>query len=65
MEDSGAMTPVSHDSFVQAMAHAAEHHQIEMWRAAETVRSHVQQPEERAALLDCLGLTDLARPAGL
>jgi hypothetical protein len=58
------MTPAAPSLFDLSMARAAEHHQIEMWRAAETVRSHVQ-PADREELLDCLGLTDVVRPAGL
>jgi hypothetical protein len=58
------MTPAAPSAFDLSMARAAEHHQIEMWRAAETVRTHVQ-PAEHAELLDCLGLSDVRRPAGL
>jgi hypothetical protein len=58
------MTHPASSSFDQSMARAAEHHQSEMWRAAQTVRSHVQHPGEQEDVLDCLGLRDVARPAG-
>lgn len=58
------MTHAAPSAFDLSMARAAEHHQIEMWRAAETVRSHAQAAEHQE-LLECLGLTDVRRPAGL
>lgn len=58
------MTHAVPSAFDVSIARAAEHHQIEMWRAAQTVRSHVQ-PDEREDLLDCLGLTGVLRPEGL
>jgi hypothetical protein len=64
MQESGVMTHPAPSSFDQSMARAAQHHHVEMWRAAQTVRSHVQHPTERADLLDCLGLTDVTRPTG-
>ena len=59
------MTHAAPSPFDASMARAAEHHQIEMWRAAQTVRAHVPHPDERDDLLDCLGLSDVARPADL
>lgn len=59
------MTHPAFNSFDQSMARAAQHHEFEMWRAAQTVRAHVQHAGDRQDLLDCLGLTDAARPTGL
>jgi hypothetical protein len=58
------MTQAAPSAFDLSRARAAEHHQLEMWRAAQTVLSHVQ-PAERQELLECLGLSDVLRPAGL
>lgn len=58
------MTHAAPSAFDLSMARAAEHHQREMWRAAQTVRAHVQ-PADHEELLDCLGLSDVLRPAGL
>lgn len=49
----------------EKLADAAESHHVEMWRAAETVRSRVQDDAGRDELLGCLGLLDVPRPQGL
>lgn len=57
------MAPSTQSSFSEVSERLAQHHELEMWRAAQTVRAHVA-PEGLAAMLDCLGLTDAARPPG-
>lgn len=41
------------------LADNAEHHRIEMLRAARTVRISVSDPAAQEELLECLGLLDL------
>lgn len=43
----------------QKMTDTAEHHRVEMWRAARTVRFNVPDPAARQEVLACLGLLDL------
>jgi hypothetical protein len=64
-EESGGMTAPSPLSFTDALALSGRQQQLQMWRAAQTVRSHVTQPQARQDLLECLGLTDVERPKGL
>jgi hypothetical protein len=59
------MTDAAGTTFTDAMARTARHHELEMWHAAQTVRSHVPSDEGRDDLLDCLGLSDVQRPEGL
>lgn len=59
------MTHAVPSSFDDSMARAAQHHQVQMWRAAQTVKSHVLPRDGREDLLDCLGLTDVVRPEGV
>lgn len=55
------MVPSSQSSFSESSERLAQHQELQMWRAAQTVRAHVA-PEGLAAMLDCLGLTDASRP---
>lgn len=59
------MTNEAPSLFEDSMARATRHHELEMWRASQTVVSHVPPHEGRQELLDCLGLTDVVRPAHL
>lgn len=59
------MTDSAQASFNDNLERAAEHQQLQMWRAAQIVKSHVSPKQDRADVLDCLGLTDVERPAGL
>ncbi|MCW2666341.1 MAG: hypothetical protein JWN57_1303 [Frankiales bacterium] len=58
------MTPLPARSNEQRLADAADSRDVEMWRAAQTVRGRVQDENGRQELLACLGLLDAARPAG-
>jgi hypothetical protein len=40
----------------------AEFHELQMWRAAETVRRRTPEGADRDELLECLGLTDAQAP---
>lgn len=46
----------------QRLADAVDLHQVQMRRAAATVRAHVTEPGAREELLECLGLSDVAQP---
>jgi hypothetical protein len=59
------MTPAAPTSFEASMALATRHQQLQMWRAAQTVSSHIPVREDRQEVLDCLGLSDVVRPADL
>lgn len=48
----------------QKLAAAAEVQQLQMWRAAQTVRACVPDEADRDELLACLGLLDVVTPAG-
>ena len=48
----------------EKLADAAQSHHLEMWRAAQTVRSRVTDAAGRDELLGCLGLLDVDRPEG-
>ncbi|MCW2622884.1 MAG: hypothetical protein JWL64_2486 [Frankiales bacterium] len=48
----------------EVMAKTTEHHELQRWRAAKTVRSHVSPAQGQDALLECLGLQDLVPPPG-
>ncbi len=56
------LSPVASNE--QRLAEAADSRELEMWRAAQTVRGRVSDEGGRQELLDCLGLLDAARPAG-
>lgn len=58
------MTPATRPSYDAILAAAAQSHQLEMWRAAQTVRTHVAPDQGQDALLECLGLLDVTRPSG-
>ncbi len=58
------MAPLLLPSNDQKLAAAAELQQVQMWQAAQTVRSRVPDQEGREELLACLGLSDVVRPAG-
>jgi hypothetical protein len=59
------MTDAVRPTHTQVIAAAAEQHEVQMWRAAQTVRSHVSVEQGQEAMLDCLGLQDVVRPSGL
>lgn len=56
------MTDAARPFFADSIARAQQQQQLQMWRAAETVRSHVPLHQGREDLLECLGLTDVERP---
>jgi hypothetical protein len=58
------MTSSSQSFFSESLQRSADQHQLQMWRAAQTVRAHVAGKDELEAMLDCLGLADAERPAG-
>lgn len=43
----------------------AEFHELQMWRAAETVRRRTPEGAGREELLECLGLTDAQAPSSV
>ena len=57
------MTSAVRPSFDEAIAAAADLQEVQRWRAAQTVRAHVLQGAGRDDVLDCLGLTDVVKPA--
>jgi hypothetical protein len=59
------MTSSGTPSFSDAVLHAEQHQQVQMWHAMQVVNSHVAVEDQRQEVLDCLGLTDVVRPAGL
>ena len=61
-EDSGGMTSSEQTPFNDALVIAAQHQEMQMWRAAQLVKSHVPARKGRADVLECLGLTDVVRP---
>jgi hypothetical protein len=61
--DSGAMSPSSQSFFSESLERSAHLHELEMWRAAQTVRAHVAVQDGLASMLDCLGLSDAQPPA--
>jgi hypothetical protein len=58
-----APTAAPRPSHAQNLAAAASAEQVQMWKAAQTVRLHVSVEDGRDTLLDCLGLLDVAAPA--
>lgn len=58
------MAPSVHTPSSEAGERLARHHELEMWRAAQTVRAHVTG-EGLESMLDCLGLSEVQRPAAL
>jgi hypothetical protein len=57
------MTPTSQSFFSESLERTAHLHELEMWRAAQTVRAHVAANDGLASMLDCLGLSDAQQPA--
>ena len=51
----------THDAVIAA---TLQHHELERWRAAQTVRAHIAVDDGQDAMLDCLGLLDLVPPRG-
>jgi hypothetical protein len=58
------MTDTVRPTYRESAAAAAAQQELQMWLAAQTVRSHVSPDQGQAAMLECLGLEDVARPAG-
>jgi len=56
------MTSPATQTYSQSFAQQGQAHDVEMWRAAETVRARVSDPEGRHELLGALGLLDVRRP---
>lgn len=56
------MTPSSQSFFSESVERAAQQQQVQMWRAAQTVRAHVAAEDGLDSMLDCLGLADAKRP---
>lgn len=59
------MTTTARPTHTEALAANAEAHEVQRWRAAQTVRSHVSPAQGQDEMLDCLGLLDLTPPASL
>ena len=59
------MTPITPTTYLQSITKAEQAHDVEMWRAAQTVRARVSDPAGRDELLGALGLLEAVRPAGL
>jgi hypothetical protein len=57
------MTDIARPTHTEQMAANAQHHELERWRAAQTVRARVSPEDGQEALLECLGLMDLVDPA--
>ena len=56
------MTTTARPSFGDTLTAAADHQELQRWRAAETVRAHVRVDADQADVLACLGLSDVTRP---
>ena len=56
------MLPLDVPTNGQRLIANEEFHQLQQWRAAETVRRRLPEGAERDELLDCLGLTDARLP---
>jgi hypothetical protein len=59
------MTDTVQQTYSEAIAASHERHEVQMWQAAQTVRSHVSPEQGQDDMLECLGLQDVVRPAGL
>jgi hypothetical protein len=57
------MTSAATPTYLQTLSEADKAHEIEQWRAAQTVRNRVSDPEWRDELLGALGLLDVQQPA--
>jgi hypothetical protein len=58
------MTSAATPTYLQTLSEADRAHEIEQWRAAQTVRNRVTDPEWRDELLGALGLLDVQQPVG-
>jgi hypothetical protein len=58
------MTSSSQSFFSESLQRSEDHHRLQLWQAAQTVRAHVVGADELDSMLDCLGLADAQRPAG-
>ena len=58
------MSPLDARHHSEKLADAAAHHDLEMSRAASTVRARVDDPTAQRELLECLGLLGAATPTG-
>ena len=58
------MTPPSL-SFSESLDRNAQQQQVQMWKAAQTVRAHIPAGEDLDSMLDCLGLATAERPPPL
>jgi hypothetical protein len=56
------MTSAVTPTYLQTLSEADRAHEIEQWRAAQTVRNRVSDPEWRDELLGALGLMDVQQP---
>ncbi len=56
------MNTTARPSFGDTLTAAADHQELQRWRAAETVRAHVRLEAGQADVLACLGLSDATRP---
>ena len=59
------MTSAAVPTYHEALTEAEQANELVMWRAAQTVRARVTDPEGQFELLGALGLRDVQRPAGL
>ena len=59
------MADSAQTTFNDAITQAAQHQQMQMWRAAQLVTARVKVSHGREDVLDCLGLTDVVRPDGV
>ncbi|MCA1711756.1 MAG: hypothetical protein LC789_09035 [Actinobacteria bacterium] len=58
------MTPSTQAFFSESLQRSADQQQMQMWRAAQTVRAHIAAEDGLDSMLDCLGLVDAQRPDG-
>jgi hypothetical protein len=59
------MTDAVRPTYSESISAAAAQQEVQMWLAAQTVRSHVSPDQGQAAMLECLGLQHVTRPAQL
>ena len=59
------MTNTKTPTFTDAITIAEQHHQVQMWRAAQVVATHVKVGQQRDEVLECLGLSEVVRPPGV
>lgn len=56
------MTSSVQPSYMESLQRSEEQQQLQIWRAAQTVRAHISVQDGLEAMLDCLGLADAQRP---